>query len=78
MSSPRGPEMSEPKPETIKQFVYQNDTVQSPCVTTSDVSEQFNQVSRRTISKRLDTVHERGEVGRRKVGANTVVWYPLD
>jgi len=78
MSSNRGPDMADPMPEQVKQFVLENESVRSPFVTSTDVSEQFSGVSKRTIHKRLQRLAERGEIERRKIGANTIVWYPVD
>jgi len=70
--------MADPKPEQVKRFVCENDSVRSPFVTSADVSEQFDAVSKRTIHKRLETLAARDDIKRRKIGANTVVWYPGD
>jgi DNA-binding Lrp family transcriptional regulator len=44
-------------------------------VSTTDVSEQFNTVSKRTINERLNDLEKRGDIEKYAVGANAVVWY---
>lgn len=75
MSVKRGPKMSEPLPETVKRFVYQNT---QPFVTTGDVAEEFDSVSRRTINERLNKLHEQNEIGKRDIEPNAVIWYPIE
>ena len=72
MSTRRGPKMSEPHHDEILHFVQRHDC---PFVTSSDVAEQFPQVSDRTIRKRLDDLVEQGKLKQRRVGAHAKVWY---
>jgi len=79
MASTPGPDMQEPHHDQVlnwvEQFVSQNT---KPFVQTTDVAEQFQQVSKRTVYKRLKDLHEREELERRDVGANSTVWWPKD
>lgn len=75
VSTKRGPKMGEPAHYQVRQFVYEHN---QPFVTTNDVAEAFDSVSRRTINKRLNDLHERGEIRKRHIGPNSVVWYPPD
>lgn len=72
MSSKPGPDMKEPTPSQVFQFVRRNS---KPFVTTNDVASRFNNVSSKTVRERLKTLEERGELEVRKVGANSKVWY---
>jgi hypothetical protein len=72
MASKRGPEMQDPKPDEVLEFVRGYDC---PFVETSDVSEQFDSLSQRAIYDRLRKLSERGDLCRREIGANSVVWY---
>lgn len=72
MSSKPGPNMSEPSHERVLQFVREQGC---PFTTTKEVSEEFSSVSRRTINKRLNELHDEGELNKRQIGAQAVVWY---
>jgi len=72
MSSTPGPKMSEPSHSRVLQFVREH---RKPFVTTADASEQFPDVTRRTIYKRLEDLHDQGELEKRQIGARAVVWY---
>lgn len=72
MVSKRGPKMCEPTHEQVYQFVREH---HKPFVTSSDVSEQFSNVSGRTIRKRLNDLTDQGKLKRREVGASAVLWY---
>ena len=65
--------MSDPQPEQVYQFVLQN---RKPFATTSDVAEEFEEVSKKTVWKRLDKLEAAGKIRKEKIGANAVVWYP--
>jgi DNA-binding Lrp family transcriptional regulator len=65
--------MSDPQPEQVYQFVLQNG---KPFATTSDVAEEFEEVSKKTVWKRLDKLEAAGKIQKEKIGANAVVWYP--
>lgn len=79
MAGKYGPHIEEPRHETveeyIKQFTHENS---QPFVTTRDVSEQFTQVTQRTIFSRLDDLAEDGRLEKRHIGANSTVWWPTD
>ena len=64
--------MVEPSHDQVFQFVREH---RRPFVTSREVAERFSSVSRRTINNRLNTLHERGQLGKRKIGARSVVWY---
>ncbi|WP_147435666.1 hypothetical protein [Halobellus sp. Atlit-38R] len=72
MSTKPGPKMKNPTHEQVLDFVREHSR---PFVTTSDVLEKFSTVSRRTINKRLNDLHDRGELQKREIGAQSVVWY---
>jgi Fe2+ or Zn2+ uptake regulation protein len=72
MSSKRGPKMSEPSHERVLRFVRENP---KPFVATTEVSESFDSVTKRTIYDRLDDLVTRGELKKHEVGASAVVWY---
>lgn len=72
MSSTRGAKMADPSYEDVLQFVQENSR---PFVTSSDVAEEFDSVSDRTIRKRLNRLVDREELNHRKVGAHAKVWY---
>jgi len=72
MSSRRGPKMADPGHDQVLQFVREHSR---PFVTSREVAERFDTVSRRTINNRLNTLHGQGELGKRKIGARSVVWY---
>ncbi len=75
MSTKPGPNMKEPSPESVYQFVQEQDR---PFVTSKEVAEEFGTVSRRTINERLNSLHEDGRLQKRKIGGNAVVWYVCD
>jgi len=64
--------MSEPSHEQVLQFVRAH---RKPFVTTADTSEQFPEVTRRTVYKRLKDLHDQGQLQKRQIGARAVVWY---
>jgi len=72
MSPEHGPEMKEPTPMQVLQFVRQH---RKPFVTSSDVAENFPEVSDRTLRGRLNSLVEDGKLEVRKVGANSKVWF---
>lgn len=43
-------------------------------MTTSDISEEFG-ITQQAAYKRLNRLYKKGEVRKRKVGANAVVWW---
>lgn len=65
---PRTP--SEPTPEQVIEEM-------NPCepYSVSDFEEIFHDVSRWTIQRRLDTLHEEGEVNKKKHAENRVSWW---
>jgi len=65
--------MSEPTYEDVLEFVWENSC---PFVTTGDVAEEFEEVSKKTVWKRLDKLEAAGKIQKEKIGANAVVWYP--
>jgi len=75
MSTKPGPDMKDPTPESVYQFVQEQDR---PFVTSKDVAERFSTVSRRTINERLNTLYKDGRLQKREIGANAVVWYVRD
>jgi len=72
MSSKPGPKMSDPTHQDVLQFVHRNS---APFVTTNDVAEEFEDVTRKTVISRLHDLADEGELDRRKVGAAAKVWY---
>lgn len=72
MSSRPGPKMKNPTHEQVLQFLRNHSR---PFVTTREVTEEFPSVSRRTLNGRLNELHDRGDIGKRKIGARSVVWY---
>jgi predicted ArsR family transcriptional regulator len=74
MASKQGPKMSEPTHEDVlarfEQCYQQNSW---PWVETKEVAEVFD-ASYKTVRQRLDDLHERGDIERRKV-SGTKVWY---
>lgn len=72
MSSKPGRKMSDPTHSQVKQFVCQHSR---PFVTSKEVAEEFGSVSRRTLNNRLNALVDRGELEKRRVGAQSVVWY---
>jgi Fic family protein len=75
MSAKRGPKMSEPTYEDVLQFVRENP---KPFVKSVEVSEAFEEVSRRTVNKRLNQLCNRGALEKTEIGANGVVWWLPD
>jgi len=79
MATTPGPDMQKPYHEDVLQyvrrFVYENG---QPFVKTTDVSERFSDVSKRTIFNRLDDLEDKGKLEKRQVGANSTVWWPAD
>jgi len=67
--------MSDPDYEQVLQFVREHSR---PFVKSVEVSEEFPEVSRRTINERLNTLHDRDKIQKRKIGANGAVWYTED
>lgn len=67
--------MQNPTSEEVNQFVIENS---QPFVTTRDVASEFDSVSRRTVRKRLNKLKERGEIQKREIGGNSVVWWAED
>lgn len=66
--------MSDPSHDEVLRFVQQN---RDPFVTSTDVSEEYPEVSNRTIRKRLKDLAESGKLARRRVG-QAWVWYEPD
>jgi hypothetical protein len=64
--------MMDPTHEQVVQFVRGHSR---PFVTTAEVTDEFDTVSRRTINGRLNDLHDRGEIGKRKIGRGSVVWF---
>lgn len=50
------------------------DAADEPCLTTAEVAEELP-VSRDAVYRRLESMHERGLVGKRKTGARAVGWW---
>lgn len=48
--------------------------VDEPFVTAGEIAEQLG-VTSKTVLTRLNELHEDGEVYRKEVGANAVVWW---
>jgi DeoR/GlpR family transcriptional regulator of sugar metabolism len=67
--------MSEPSHDQVLQFVRRQDC---PFVTTREVAERFDTVTRRTINKRLNDLHDDTELQKREIGARSIVWYLPD
>jgi len=72
MSTRRGPKMKSPTHDQVLQFVRQQNC---PFVTTAEVAERFNSVTRRTINQRLNDLHDEDRIEKREIGARSVVWY---
>jgi len=72
MSTKRGPPMSEPSHEDVLEFVRENP---KPFVKSVEVSEAFDDVSRRTVNKRLNQLCGRDALEKTEIGANGVVWW---
>lgn len=72
MSAKPGPKMSEPGHDDVLQFVREHP---DPFVTTTDVSEEFGSVTRRTINNRLNDLFEKDELAKKHIGRNAVVWF---
>lgn len=72
MSSKRGPKMSEPSHDRVLRFVRRHSR---PFVSTAEVSEQFDTVTKRTINDRLNDLEQQGELEKYEIGANAIVWY---
>lgn len=70
-SVPRSPE--EPTPEQVLDQM-------NPCepYTVKDFEELFDDTSRWTIQRRLDTLHEDGRVNKKKHAENRVSWWITD
>jgi hypothetical protein len=64
--------MGEPTYEEVLQFVHQHSR---PFVETSEVAEEFDTVSRRTIFDRLQYLHDNWSLEKRNIGGNSVVWW---
>jgi len=64
--------MQEPYHEQVYEFVSEH---RKPFVTSSDVSEQFPQVSARTVRERLSDLVDDGRLKVREVGGASKVWY---
>lgn len=75
MSSKPGPKMQAPTHKSVLDCLRQNSC---PFSTTGDVAEQFPEVTRRTVRSRLHDLADEGEIQRREVGANGVIWYTAD
>lgn len=77
MAATPGPDMQEPYHddvlECVEQFIDENC---APFVQTTDVSEEFSSVSKRTVYNRLDDLAQRKRLEKRQVGANSTVWWP--
>ncbi len=43
-------------------------------LTATEISDSLG-VSNRSVLNKLNTLHERGEIGRKEVGASAVVWW---
>lgn len=67
--------MSDPTYDDVIQFVRRHSR---PFVKSIEVHEQFNDVSRRTINKRLNDLCDAGELEKSKIGANGIVWWLPD
>jgi predicted transcriptional regulator len=50
------------------------DNVDEPFVTATEIAERLD-VTNKAVIHRLDELHGEGEVERKKVGANAVVWW---
>ena len=75
MSTKPGPKIESPSHKEVKEFLVENSR---PFATTTDIAQEFSGVTRRTINKRLNDLHDRGELEKRKIGAKSVVWYLED
>ena len=72
MATKPGPEMKDPTPEDVYQFVAENS---EPFVTSKDVAEEFDSIARRTLNGRLNRLHNEERIKKRKIGSNSVVWW---
>lgn len=72
MSAKRGPKMSEPGHDEVHQFVQETSC---PFVTTEEVSEHYDEVTSRTIRKRLRDLVDQNRLRSRRVGPHAIVWY---
>ena len=75
MSVQPGPEMTNPTPAEVLQFVQQKER---PFVKTKEVAERFDQIERRTVFNRLEKLVEQGDLVKYKVTKNVAVWYTPD
>lgn len=64
--------MSHPHHNDVLEFVQQNS---QPFVTSGDVAAKFDEVTERTIRKRLNTLVDQGRLRCRNVGGKAKVWY---
>jgi hypothetical protein len=64
--------MEEPSHKTVYQFVREHPR---PFVETVEVAEEFDEKARRTIFGRLQDLADRGDLKKREIGANDVVWW---
>lgn len=67
--------MDEPTHKDVLEFVQRQS---SPFVTTGDVADEFESVTKRTIRSRLHDLADRGDLQRRQIGPHAKVWYLPD
>jgi predicted ArsR family transcriptional regulator len=67
-----GQYVEEITPETVRTII---ETTNEP-VTATEISTELG-ISNRVALNKLDALHERGSIGRKKVGASAVVWWSL-
>jgi predicted ArsR family transcriptional regulator len=68
----QGQYVEEITPETVRTVL---ETTNEP-LTATEIGSELN-ISNRAALNKLNTLHERGTVGRKKVGASAVVWWSL-
>jgi DNA-binding transcriptional MocR family regulator len=69
--------MGRPREVTCEGVLAAFDGVEQPVATARVLAEELD-CGKRTVLRRLQELEERGDVERWKVGAQAVVWWPVD
>lgn len=64
-----------PRETTAEDILETFDEIDGPVATGKELACELG-VSQQTVLRRLDELHETDRVGRKKVGARAVVWWP--
>jgi predicted ArsR family transcriptional regulator len=67
-----GQYVEEITPETVQTVLEQT----TEPLTATEIGEELN-ISNRAALNKLNALHERGRIGRKKVGASAVIWWSL-